>query len=197
MRALAVLILLGLAFAGGWAASAAGLLPAFPLTPDAPPVAEEEMAAVITGDPFAGKKAFVEEGCVLCHAVRGTGGKLAPALDAENAMGADDPMQFAARIWAGAPLMIYLQDTTTGYRIDLTGQDLADLAAFAASEEVQDTFGLDDVPEEMQGGFLDQLYEGRAQPDDAFDNGAWNGPSEIGAEEDAPEEDGLEEEPVF
>jgi mono/diheme cytochrome c family protein len=189
MRAFAVLILLGIAFAGGWAASAAGLLPAFPLVPAEAP--QEEMATVITGDPFAGKKAFVEEGCVLCHAVRGTGGKLAPALDAEDAMGAHDPMQFAARIWAGAPLMIYLQDTATGYRIDLTGQDLADLAAFAASDEVQDGFGLGDVPEEMRGRFLDQLYEGRAQPDDSLDQ-EWDGPGE-----DAPLEDGIEEEPVF
>ncbi len=45
-----------------------------------------------------------------------------------------------------------------GYQIDLDGDDLRDLAAFALSAEAQEGFSLDDVPEPMQRLFLDQPY---------------------------------------
>lgn len=105
-----------------------------------------------------GKALFVDKGCVVCHAVNGIGGKAAPALDAEIGSPAIDPLDFAARMWLGAPAMIELQSIELGYTIYLTADEIADIAAFAGDVQEQKTLSLDQVPETLQSGFLDEQF---------------------------------------
>jgi mono/diheme cytochrome c family protein len=105
-----------------------------------------------------GRALFVDKGCVICHAVNGVGGKAAPALDAEIGGSAVDPLEFAARMWRGAPAMIELQSVELGYSISLTADEIGDLAAFAADREQQKTFTVDDLPETIKNGLLDEQF---------------------------------------
>ncbi|MGD9541032.1 MAG: cytochrome c [Parvularculaceae bacterium] len=106
----------------------------------------------------AGRGLFVEKGCVVCHAVNGVGGKAAPALDAEIGAPPIDPLDFAARMWRGAPAMIELQSIELGYTIYLTADEIANLAAFAGDVVEQKKLVVDDVPEPMRGSFLDERF---------------------------------------
>ena len=107
----------------------------------------------------SGKHLFVSKGCVVCHAVNGVGGKAAPALDVSADQSYFDVFDFAARMWRGAPTMIVLQEMELGYQIELTGDDLAHLAAFAADPEAQSTFSEDDIPEVIRDWMVDEVYE--------------------------------------
>jgi mono/diheme cytochrome c family protein len=130
-----------------------------------PVVAAEEVATVslkpaVTRelDPVSGRTLFVEKGCVICHAVNGVGGKAAPALDAEIGAPDADPLDFAARMWRGAPAMIELQSIELGYTIYLTADEIANLAAFAADREAQRSLTLDSLPETIRAGLLDERF---------------------------------------
>ncbi len=105
-----------------------------------------------------GKALFVDQGCVICHSVNGVGGKAAPALDAAIGAPAIDPLDFAARMWRGAPAMIELQSIELGYTIYLTADEIGDLAAFAGDIAEQKTLNLEDVPETLRSGFLDEQF---------------------------------------
>jgi mono/diheme cytochrome c family protein len=105
-----------------------------------------------------GRALFIDKGCVICHAVNGVGGKAAPALDAEIGGQAVDPLEFAARMWRGAPAMIELQSVELGYSISLTADEIGDLAAFAADREQQKTLTVDDLPETIKNGLLDEQF---------------------------------------
>ncbi len=109
-------------------------------------------------DPMLGRTIFVEKGCVICHSVNGVGGKAAPALDAEIGAPAVDPLEFAARMWRGAPAMIELQSIELGYTIYLTADDIANLAAFAADRDAQKALTVDDLPETIRSGLLDERF---------------------------------------
>lgn len=119
--------------------------------PDAP-------APAHIGNAEAGRASFVEIGCVMCHSVNGVGGKAAPALDAEVGGPNIDPLDFAARMWSGAPAMIELQSLELGYAVSVTGQNIADLAAFASSVEEQKKLTADQIPAEMRDSLLDQRF---------------------------------------
>lgn len=106
-------------------------------------------------DAARGRTLFVSKGCVVCHAVNGVGGAAAPALDATEPAGVFDPLDFAARMWKGAWAMSALQEMEFGYVIELTGQDIADLAAFAEHHALQSEFSEDDIPETIRGWTLD------------------------------------------
>lgn len=110
------------------------------------------------GDPEKGKRRFVAMGCVVCHSVQGIGGRAAPPLDAMEFRGKEDPVDFAARMWRGAPIMVELQRLEIGYQIDLSGEDIRHLAAFANDKATQENFTMDDVPEGLRDLFLDQIY---------------------------------------
>ena len=110
-----------------------------------------------------GRILFVTNGCVICHQVNGVGGRAAPDLSASpHAEGAGpaavNPLAFSARIWRGAPAMTALQAIELGYVIDLDAQDLADLAAFAASPQEQALLTLSSTPEGMRDWFLDEPH---------------------------------------
>ncbi len=122
------------------------------------PPSTEEPTTQYVGDPEIGKRLFVTESCVVCHSIRGVGGKAAPALDVTSAGMQRAPMDFIAAMWAGAPIMVELQRLEVGYQINLSGEDLAHLAAFGVSPDAQDSFTLEDVPEGLQTLFLDQIY---------------------------------------
>ena len=109
-------------------------------------------------DSQAGRSLFVEKGCVICHAVNGVGGKAAPALDAQVGAPPVDPLDFSARMWRGAPAMIELQSVELGYTIDLTADEIANLAAFAADRAEQEKLTVEEVPEPMRGSFLDEQF---------------------------------------
>ncbi len=105
-----------------------------------------------------GRDLFVSKGCVICHSVNGVGGKAAPALDAVVGAPMIDPLEFAARMWRGAPAMIELQSIELGYTIYLTADEIGDLAAFHASREEQAELTADDLSDEMRDGLLDERF---------------------------------------
>ncbi len=114
-------------------------------------------------DAAHGRQLFVSKGCVICHSVNGVGGRAAPALDAIAVEEGDhvppvDPLDFVARMWRGAPAMLDLQAIELGYQIELTSQDLADLAVFANDAGMQSDFSLEDVPEPMWDWMLNEPY---------------------------------------
>ena len=106
-----------------------------------------------------GRRLFVTKGCVLCHAVNGAGGIAAPALDAEGGGEQLDLMNFVVRMWNGAQAMIELQALELGYQIELTGEEIGHLAAFAASPEAQRDFSLREIPDAaIQSWIIDKPY---------------------------------------
>ncbi|MCB2112470.1 MAG: c-type cytochrome [Parvularculaceae bacterium] len=110
------------------------------------------------GDAAVGRAAFVQKGCVLCHSVNGVGGKAAPALDAADDFVKPDPVEFAARMWRGAAAMVEFQSVELGYVIDLTADDIANIAAFAASRDAQKLLNEGDIPAPMRDSILDERY---------------------------------------
>ena len=105
-----------------------------------------------------GREIFVSKGCVICHAVNGIGGKAAPNLDAQTEFQNTDPLEFAARMWRGAPAMVELQSLELGYTIWLEASDIADLAAFSASAEEQGQLTFDSIPQATRDSFLDEQF---------------------------------------
>lgn len=110
-------------------------------------------------DAARGRRVFVNKGCVICHAVNGIGGRVGPALDASEPAGVFDPLDFAARMWRGAPAMTALQDREFGYVIDLSGPEIADLAAFAESHLEQSRFTEEEIPEMIRDWMFDAPIE--------------------------------------
>ncbi len=127
---------------------------------DAEKVLDEKGMEVVTRafDPEKGRALFIAKGCVICHSVNGVGGKAAPALDAEIGVPGVDPLEFAARMWRGAPAMIELQAVELGYSIFLTADEIADLAAFSASRDQQKTLTAEELPESIRNGLLDEQF---------------------------------------
>ena len=119
---------------------------------------ETRLLVVPIADAEEGKRLFVGKGCVVCHAVNGVGGKGAPPLDAVRDTRTIDMLDFAARMWRGAPIMILLQEMELGYQIGLTGEEIAHLAAFAADAEVQSEFRESDIPEVIRDWMVDEVY---------------------------------------
>ena len=107
-------------------------------------------------DADRGRQLFVIKGCVICHAINDVGGKAGPALDAESTGPYVDIFDFAARMWRGAAAMVVLQEMEFGYQIDLTGEELADIAIFVADETAQSKFTERDIPEFIKDWMTDE-----------------------------------------
>lgn len=142
----------------------------------APSAAEQtpvslKQAVTHEADPMAGRTLFVEKGCVICHSVNGVGGKAAPALDAQIGAPPVDPLEFAARMWRGAPAMIELQSIELGYTIYLTADDISNIAAFAADRDAQKVLTMDDLPETIRSGLLDERFWEMENWDDYLSQG--------------------------
>jgi hypothetical protein len=93
-----------------------------------------------------GRTLFAAKGCVICHAIHGIGGHVAPRLDARLMPPFVSPFDFVVRMWRGAPAMIVLQEKNLGYQIELTGEELAHIIAFAHDHDEQQKFSAEDIP---------------------------------------------------
>lgn len=138
-------------------AAAAALAPA--AAQDKAGMTETRKLVVPLASAEEGLRLFVSKGCVVCHQVNGVGGKAAPALDAGSDQPYLDVLDFAARMWRGAPTMILLQEMELGYQIELSGDDLANLAAFAADPAAQRRFSEQDIPEVIRDWMVDEVYQ--------------------------------------
>lgn len=98
-------------------------------------------------DSARGRQLFLNKGCVVCHSVNGVGGTMGPPLDASGSPPYVNPFAFAARMWRGAEAMIALQKRDLGFRIELTGDELGDLTAFANDRSEQAKLRSEDIPE--------------------------------------------------
>jgi cytochrome c len=96
-------------------------------------------------NPQRGRRLFVAKGCVACHAINGVGGHDATNLDAHTMQPMMNPFDFAAKMWAMAPAMIYAQEEALGEQILFTGDELADIVAFVHNDEAQHNFGEADM----------------------------------------------------
>ena len=119
---------------------------------------EQRVLGLPPGDPIRGKDLFVRKGCFICHAVRGQGGTVASPLDAPEDGRIVDPMAFAASMWRGAQAMLTLQLLELGYQIDISGDELRDLAAFASDPKAQADFSLDEISDFMREWMIDKPY---------------------------------------
>ncbi len=101
-------------------------------------------------DSHRGHLLFINKGCILCHKVNDVGGDVGPAMNAHDMPSPMNVFEFAARMWKGAPAMVAMQQEELGEVISLTGQELADLIAFAHDKTMQATVSLDQVPEKWR-----------------------------------------------
>lgn len=97
-----------------------------------------------------GRKLFAEKGCVVCHSINGVGGHIGPPLDTANMPLPMDPFGFIARMWRGSAAMALMQEEVFGDVIDLSGQDLVDLVAFAYDLEEQKKLTEDQIPKRLK-----------------------------------------------
>ena len=109
-------------------------------------------------DAERGRRLFITKGCFICHSVKGVGGKAAPALDAPSGSRQIDVLDFVARMWKGAPLMFELQAMELGYRIELTREEIADLAGFVGDARAQQGFAKEEIPEVVREWILDEAW---------------------------------------
>jgi hypothetical protein len=93
-----------------------------------------------------GRELFLDKGCVVCHLVNDVGGTVGPALNATDMPQPMNAFEFAARMWRGAPAMVQMQQDLLGEAISLSGQDLADLIAFAHDEAEQRKLKTEQIP---------------------------------------------------
>ena len=108
---------------------------------------ESEAQPMMAGaDAARGRELFVRKGCIACHAVNEIGGTTGPPLDVEFTPEEVDPLDFVARMWRGAEPMVMMQQSLFGEQLDFTGQELADIIAFAHDPEEQRRFSEADVP---------------------------------------------------
>lgn len=101
-------------------------------------------------DSHRGRELFVDTGCVVCHSVNNVGGDIGPSLSADDMPQPMNAFEFAARMWRGAPAMTMMQEDMLGEVISLSGQDLADLIAFAHDAEEQKELSTAQIPERFR-----------------------------------------------
>ncbi len=93
-----------------------------------------------------GRERFLDKGCVVCHSVNEVGGTVGPALNAADMPQPMNAFEFAARMWRGALSMVQMQQDLLGEAINLSGQDMADLVAFAHDEAEQRKLKTEQIP---------------------------------------------------
>jgi mono/diheme cytochrome c family protein len=108
--------------------------------------AQETQAVMAGGDAARGRALFVRKSCVACHAINEIGGTTGPPLDVEFAPDEIDPLDFVARMWRSAEPMVMMQQSLFGEQLDFTGEELADIIAFAHDPQEQQRFSEADVP---------------------------------------------------
>ena len=101
-------------------------------------------------DPENGMRLFAGKGCVVCHAVNGTGEHNAKNLDAHSAHPVVSAFAFSAKMWAIPGDMVDNPDRTVGHRFAFSGDELADIAAFASDDDQQHEFTEAHIPPEIR-----------------------------------------------
>ncbi len=101
-------------------------------------------------DAARGRQLFVNKGCVMCHSVNGVGTEIGPSLNAADMPFPMNILEFAARMWRGASTMTAMQEERLGGVISLTGQELADLIAFAHDAAEQERLTESQIPERFR-----------------------------------------------
>jgi mono/diheme cytochrome c family protein len=97
-----------------------------------------------------GRDVFMQKGCIVCHAINNVGIDIGPSLNAGDMPETMHAFEFAARMWRGAAAMAAMQEDLFGEMIDLTGQELADIVAFAHDQDAQDQVTPEMVPEKFR-----------------------------------------------
>ena len=101
-------------------------------------------------DAARGRALFLNKGCVMCHSVNGVGVEIGPSLNAADMPFPMNMLEFAARMWRGASTMTAMQEEQLGGVISLTGQELADLIAFAHDAQEQRRLTQSQIPERFR-----------------------------------------------
>jgi mono/diheme cytochrome c family protein len=112
--------------------------------------------SMASADAARGRALFVSKGCVACHAINEVGGTTGPPLDFEFMPVEIDPLDFVGRMWRSAEAMISMQQSLFGAQLDFTGQELADIIAFAHDPEEQRKFSEADVPLDLRRLIFEQ-----------------------------------------
>jgi mono/diheme cytochrome c family protein len=115
-----------------------------------PGMAQGTQIVMPGADAARGRVLFARKGCVACHAVNEIGGTTGPPLDVASAPGEVDPLDFVARMWRGAEPMVMMQQSLFGEQLGFTGQELADIIAFAHDPEEQRKFSEADIPRALR-----------------------------------------------
>lgn len=89
------------------------------------PGSEQARVNVLSGHPESGRVLFRDRGCVRCH--QGGAGQSAPDL---ATAAEQDPIAFAAAMWNKSPRMIAAMRAANVTAPRLTGEEMADLAAY-------------------------------------------------------------------
>lgn len=101
-------------------------------------------------DAGRGRNLFVQKGCVVCHSVNKVGGDVGPPLNAADMPKPMNAFEFAARMWRGAQAMTAMQQEEFGEVVNLDGQELADLIAFAHDTDEQKKLTIKQVPKQFR-----------------------------------------------
>lgn len=101
-------------------------------------------------DSGRGREVFAKKGCAVCHSVNGVGADVGPSLNAADMPAPMNAFDFAARMWRGAAAMTAMQQEEMGGVISLTGQELADLIAFAHDAGEQKKLDISQIPKRFR-----------------------------------------------
>lgn len=86
---------------------------------------------VLPGRPEAGRRRFVERGCIECHSVKGEGGRLGPDLGEVGRY--QNLIEFAVAMWNKAPAMMRVMERRGISVPMLSAAEMADLVAYLSS----------------------------------------------------------------
>ncbi len=82
------------------------------------------------GSPNRGRKLFTGKECILCHSIRGQGGKVGPDLGKGMAARSRSMAELAAKLWNHEPAMLKKMQERGVNFIKFSSEEMADLVAY-------------------------------------------------------------------